>query len=65
MPYATDISEEKYNLVSDIFDIGNYGSTRKYPILNLLNALFYLGKTGCQWHMLPMDFLPYKTVNSF
>ena len=65
MPYATDISEEKYNLISDIFDVGNYGSPRKHPVLDLLNAVFYLNKTGCQWRMLPNDFPPYTTVSSF
>ena len=28
----------------------------------IMNALLYLIKTGCQWRMLPKDFLPYNTV---
>lgn len=27
-----------------------------------MNAVFYVLKTGCQWHMLPREFPPYKTV---
>ena len=65
MPYATDINENQYDFVSNIFDVGNYGSARKHKILDLLNAVFYLNKTGCQWRLLPNDFPPYKAVNSF
>jgi len=32
---------------------------------DLINAVLYLVKAGCQWYLLPNDFLPYKTVFSF
>ena len=28
----------------------------------ILNAVFYQLKTGCQWRMLPHEFPPFKTV---
>src|SRR6267154_6737469 len=28
----------------------------------ILNAIFYLNRTGCQWSMLPKDFVPKSTV---
>ena len=28
----------------------------------VLNAVFYVSKTGCQWRMLPHEFSPWKTV---
>jgi len=31
----------------------------------LLNAVFYVVKTGCQWRHLPHDFSSYQTVYSF
>ena len=31
----------------------------------LINAVLYLVKTGCQWRLLPNDFPPYSTVWSF
>jgi len=27
-----------------------------------VNALLYLAKSGCHWHLLPQNFPPYKTV---
>ncbi len=31
-------------------------------MLEVLNAIFYILKTGCQWANLPGDFPPYSTV---
>ncbi|MFN7310528.1 MAG: transposase [Vampirovibrionales bacterium] len=49
MPYPSDITEEQYQLVSDIFSVGLWGNRRKHSALSLINAVFYLNKTGCQW----------------
>ena len=32
------------------------------PLREIVNAMFYLIKTGCQWRMIPKDFPPYHTV---
>ncbi|MDR1056305.1 MAG: transposase [Prevotellaceae bacterium] len=29
---------------------------RKHSLREIMNAVFYLLKTGCQWRMLPCDF---------
>jgi putative transposase len=35
---------------------------KEIPIVLILNAIFYVLKTGCQWRMLPRDFPKWKTV---
>jgi putative transposase len=65
MPYPSDLTPEQFALVEDLFDVGNYGSARKHSIHALLNAVFYVVKTGCQWKYLPSDFPTYSTVYSF
>lgn len=35
----------------------------QYDLRDVVDALFYLNKTGCQWRMLPNDFPPYVTVS--
>lgn len=30
--------------------------------MDIMNAIMYMVKTGCQWRMLPKDFPPYNTV---
>ncbi len=31
----------------------------------VMNAILYIGSTGCQWAMLPKDFPPYSTVQRY
>lgn len=35
---------------------------RLHSSREILNAVFYVLKTGCQWRMLPREFPPWKTV---
>ena len=65
MDYPTDLTDKQYNLIADLFNVGNYGQARKHPIRHRLNAVFYLTKTGCQWAMLPKTYPPRKAVESF
>ncbi len=65
MGYPSDLTEVQYAAVADIFDVGNYGKNREYTIQELLNAIFYLNKTGCQRRMLPNHFPSFTSVESF
>lgn len=65
MAYASDLTDAQWDLIKDHFDTGNYGKSRKHDQRTLVNGVFYITKTGCQWHFLPSDFPPYKTVYSF
>lgn len=38
------------------------GRPRVHSYRQILNAIFYLLKTDCQWRMLPREFPPFKTV---
>jgi putative transposase len=38
---------------------------RKTALLAVVNALFYIARTGCQWRMLPGDFPHYSTVQRY
>lgn len=63
--YKSDLTNQEWNFIKHLFDVGKYGNRRKHSKRELVNAVFYITKTGCQWHMLPNDFPPYKTVFSF
>ena len=65
MTYPSDLTDEQWELIKEHFDTGNYGKSRKYSQIMLVNAVFYIIKTGCQWRFLPKDFPPYSTVHSF
>jgi putative transposase len=41
---------------------GRTGRPRTYPLRKIVNAVFYLDRSGCAWRSLPHDFPPWKTV---
>ena len=40
----------------------SYGRPRAHSLREILNAIFYLLKSGCQWRLLPHDFPRWPTV---
>jgi transposase len=38
------------------------GAVRKHSMREIINAILYVSKTGCQWRMLPSHFPPWFTV---
>lgn len=67
MGYPTDLTDGQWEIIKPLFDSsrGNYGNRSKWEKRLLVNVVFYLNKTGCQWSMLPSDFPPYTTISSF
>ena len=41
------------------------GRPRTTPMRSVVDALFYLAQTGCQWRLLPKEFPPYTTVQRY
>lgn len=58
--YPTNLTDKQWKVTENIFD--SQHRKRKYPIRDIMNAIMYILKTGCQWRMLPKDFPPYNTV---
>src|ERR671928_1745550 len=38
---------------------------RPYALRRVLNGIFYVTKTGCQWRMLPRDFGQWNTIYGY
>ena len=65
MRYPSDLTDKKWELIKHYFDCGKYGNRSKHDKRELVNAVLYLIKSGCQWRMLPKDFPPHSTVHTF
>ena len=63
--YPSDLTDSQWSLIESHFDNGNYGRSRKHEKRTLVNAVFYIIKTGCQWRFLPKEYPSWKTVYSF
>jgi len=57
--YPSDLSDAEWDLIQPLF--AGYG-TLTVDLREIVNACFYLEKTGCQWRYLPTDFGPRGTV---
>ena len=65
MGYKTDLTDTQWKIVEPFF-ISNKGQHLvEYTKREMVNAVLYLVKTGCQWNMLPNDFPPHEAVRSF
>src|SRR3954447_20108544 len=61
--YPTDLSDEEWNYIEPHMPAANgYGRPRAHSHREILNAIFYLLKSGCQWRLLPHDFPRWPTV---
>ncbi len=62
--YASDLTDEEVALISPMLPPAKAGGRRRTTALReVLNAILYLLRTGCQWRMLPEGFLPRSTVS--
>ena len=57
--YPTNLSDSQWQIISKYLDVSR---NRKYDLREIVNAILYVIKTGCQWRMLPKDFAPWKSV---
>jgi putative transposase len=60
--YPSDISDAQWVLIEPHLPIHPGGRPRKTDLREVVNALFYILRTGCQWRYLPKDFPPKSTV---
>ncbi len=58
--YSSDLTDAQWELIKPLF--ADQRRFEKHHPRQIVNALFYLLKTGCQWRMLPNDFAPWQTV---
>ena len=60
-PYPTDLTDEQWVIVKPLIPVNRVGRPRQVDMREVLNAIFYLNRSGCQWDMLPHD-LPIKST---
>jgi putative transposase len=61
--YSTDLSDAEWAcLEAHLPSPENEGRPRLHSLREILDAIFYVVKSGCAWRLLPHDFPPWKTV---
>jgi transposase len=60
--YPSDQTDEQWALVEPLIPLRPGGRPRETSMRDVLDAIFYVLRTGCQWRYLPKDFPPKSTV---
>jgi putative transposase len=59
--YPSDLSDEQWAILRPLIPTSAVGRPRTVAMREVLNAMFYQNRSGCQWDMLPHD-LPAKST---
>ena len=61
--YSTDLSDDEWGCLQIHAPAPNKrGRPKIHTTREVLNAIFYVSKSGCPWRLLPRDFPPWETV---
>lgn len=64
--YPSDMSDAEWSLVAPLIPPARHGGRRRtVNVREVLNAIFYVLSTGCQWQALPKDLPPKSTVHLY
>jgi len=64
--YPSDLTDAEWALVEPLIPPAKRGGRRRSVNLReVLNAIFYVLSTGCQWNALPKDLPPKSTVYDY
>lgn len=64
--YASDTSDAEWAVLEPhLPPPAGCGRKRHTRLRDVIDAIFYLVQSGCQWRLLPKDFPPYTTVQRY
>jgi putative transposase len=60
--YPSDLADDQWPLIEPHLPVYPGGRPRTTDLRDVVDAIFYILRTGCQWRYLPKDFPPKSTV---
>jgi putative transposase len=64
--YPSDLTDGEWKILQPLIPSAKEGGRpRTTDMREVLNAIFYIDRTGCQWRALPHDLPPWSTVWSY
>lgn len=64
--YPSDLSDLEWQLIKDVLPAASaFGRPRVTSLREVVNAVFYVNRTGCAWRYLPRNFPPWQTVYDY
>lgn len=64
--YPSDLTDDEWALIAPLIPPARHGGRhREIDVREVLNGIFYVAATGCQWRALPKDLPPRSTVHEY
>lgn len=64
--YPSDLAEHEWDLIEDLIPKAKLGGRpRSTDIRAVINAIFYILRSGCAWRYLPKNYPPWRTVYGY
>jgi transposase len=72
--YPSDLSEARWELIEPVLSAWrferrgralDFGRPPRHDLREIMNAILYVDRTGCQWAYLPHDFPPHQSVYGY
>jgi putative transposase len=64
--YQTDLSDAEWSYIEPHLSTPQApGRPRLHTLREVLDAIFYILRSGCAWRLLPNDFPPWKTIHHY
>ena len=64
--YPSDLTDREWGLIEPLLPPARPGGRpRTTDLREVVEAILYVGSSGCQWRMLPKDFPPMSTVQGY
>jgi len=61
--YGSDLTDTEWEIIAPFLPPpGQTGRPRRWPMREIMNAIFYVLRSGCPWRMVPDCFAPATTV---
>ncbi len=65
-PYPTDLTNAQWSRIAPLIPPARPGGRRRtVNVREVINAILYFVRTGCQWRNLPHEFPPWGTVHYY
>src|SRR5215813_6665853 len=64
--FPTDLSDKEWAILEPLVPaVKPGGRPARWPRREIVNAIFYVVRSGCTWRQLPHDFPPHQTVYDY
>jgi putative transposase len=63
--YPSDLTDEQWAIIEPLIPVSRMGRPRTHDLREVVNALCYMQRSGCQWDMLPHDLPAKSTVYNY